>query len=145
MGWAVAAIAIGVGTLSAGARPGDKTWTITLGPADHASMDGNSWSVEVFDAVSCKPAGTFAITKSGSRQVQVTAREGAGSALNKGEFGGHFRWRTQGLVPLNGNKTKLWFDGEGKPTRDHAGPFAVVIYPSNGRGSAPTISGNCDK
>jgi hypothetical protein len=144
IGLAFAAAVTAVGTVTAGAKPGDKIWTISLGPADHDSMDGNSWSVEVFDAVACKSAGTFTITKSGSKQVQVTAREGAGSASNKGEFGSHFRWRTQGMVPVNGNKTKLWFDGEGRPTRDHAGPFQVIISPANGRGSAPSISG-CDK
>lgn len=143
--FAFVAALISLSIVSARAKPGDTTWTITLGPADHKSMDGNPWNVEVFDAVSCKSAGTFAVTKSGSKQVQVAAREGAGSALNKGEFGGHFRWRTQGLVPLDAKKTKLRFDGEAKPTRDHAGPFTTVIYPANGRGSAPTISGDCDR
>jgi hypothetical protein len=94
--FAFVAALISLSIVSARAKPGDKTWTINLGPADHESMDGNPWNVEVFDAVSCKSAGTFAVTKSGSKQVQVAAREGAGSALNKGEFGGHFRWPTQG-------------------------------------------------
>jgi len=53
--FAIAAALTGAGAANAGPKADDKSWTITLGPADHESMDGKPRQVEVFDAVSCNP------------------------------------------------------------------------------------------
>jgi hypothetical protein len=140
----------GSGSAAAGGAPGAKAalkeadWTATLGGGDVKSLDGKPWDVEIFDAVACKSLSKVTLAAGGSATVTIKARELAGQAINKGELGAHFRWQTSGQVPLNGKPTQLCFWGDPKPVRDGAST-KLVIYPANGTGKCPGISGNCDK
>jgi hypothetical protein len=143
---------IGVGAAQATPRSTDKPWTVTLGPAQMSDksilatdIDKKKWVVELYDAVACQKMSSVTLGTSPTT-IHVYAREGVADPRKPHEFGGHFRWRVQGTVPFNGAHTKMWFEGEGTPMRDKAGPFPVVIYPPNGvEKKVPTIDGNCEK
>jgi hypothetical protein len=127
------------GNGTAEARVPDTLWTVSLGPAEQASLDGKVWEIELFDAVACKKLTKLTLAKGMTGKLTILARDGGGDA-SKGQLGGHFRWQAKGIGP--GHKA-MFFWGDPKVFRNNA--EARLVLANNGSETSHNITSPCEK